>query len=191
MCACACCFSRRASSIILNYSQFQSHSNREHVIVKRIQGGTKHDITLRLSSTFSWDTATLTLHLYNKPTELLPFRVETYLGSRVWIEYATGCVIHADAAPLTYSSVRVQFCKYYYDQPLQFTMTDMEGRTGSTVMPVVIVKHKLPTAPAPNSTFTRVVLNVFVCTQAFHCRVHCKLIFTTMIRIDDNRQFGR
>ena len=122
--------------------QYQSTSRiPDLAVIKRIQGGTKHDITLKLSNGHAWDVATLTLHPYGKPTELLPFRVETRLGSKDWVEYPTGCEIHAETRAHVYTSVRAQFCKWYYDQQIQFTM-DVDGQTGCTSVPIIVKRFK-------------------------------------------------
>ena len=108
---------------------------------KKIQGGTKHDITLRMSNKFPWEVATLTLHKWGNLEERLPFRVETRLGSKEWIEYPDGCEIHAETGPYTYTSVRAQFCKTYFRQKIQFSM-QVDDKKGHTSVAIVVVKHK-------------------------------------------------
>ena len=137
-----------------NILQYQSSSSLRRVVVKRIQGGTKHDITLKLCNTCAWDVATLTLHPYGNQTKLFPFRVETRLGAKRWIEYPAGCEIHASTKPRSFLSVRAQFCKLYYDQQIQFTL-DINGKRAHTSMPIVLKRYKRKTATKSKYTAHR------------------------------------
>ena len=130
-------------------------SGHKDVVYKKIQGGTKHDITLRLSNKYPWEVAILTLHPWGHVEKKLPFKVETRLGSKDWVEYPTGCEIHAEEGPHTYTSVRAQFCKSYFRQRVQFSM-EIDDKTGQTSVAIVVVKHK-----------RRHTQNRSTCTSAF------------------------
>ena len=121
--------------------KFQMTSGNKNLVYKKIQGGKKHDITLRLSNKHPWEVAVLTLHKWGRPEEALPFRVETELGSQEWIYYDNGCEIHAEDGPCSYTSVRAQFCKTYFGEPLQWSM-QVQDRHGYTNVAIVVVKHK-------------------------------------------------
>ena len=135
------------------FPQYQRSSSHNGVLYKTIQGGAKHDMTLSLRNVIDWKTATLTLHTYGKPSEILPFRVEQKLDSKIWIEYPSGCVIHTNTAAHTYASVRVQFCRSYFYRQIQFTMT-INGISAHTAVPIFIERKdkKYRLTPGNNST---------------------------------------
>ena len=124
----------------LSNAKFQTPRGTKDVIYKKIQGGNKHDITLRLRNKCPWEVATLTLHLWGKPEEKLPFRVETCRGSKEWVE-GTAFEIHSETWPYTYTRVRVRFCRTYFQERIQFSMK-VNDRRGHTNVAIVVVKNK-------------------------------------------------
>ena len=88
-----------------------------------------------------WDCAMLTLHSFGNPLELFPFRVERKLDSKDWVEYPTGCTIHAKTGAHTYTSVRVQLCPYYIGRQIQFS-TEVNGAKAQTTVPIVVYRKK-------------------------------------------------
>ena len=106
---------------------------------KRIQGGVQADISLRVTSNFPWQRSCLTLHPYGCSETLLPFRVENKHRSKKWSDNASKFSIQ-QWTHKRYTSVRVQFCKRYYDQRLQFTF-QVEGERAVSATPIIVVKN--------------------------------------------------
>ena len=110
------------------------------VAYKRIQGGIQSDITLRITSNFSWYIAFLSLHQFDpnntNKEQPLPFRVEKLHGTRSWMVCRKGCFVRSWHHK-RYTSVRIQFFKHYCGRRLQFTMQigDMHA---ATTTPIVV-----------------------------------------------------
>ena len=94
-----------------------------------------------MASNFAWDSALLTLHYFGDKRNLLPFRVEKIHGSKVWIEHRSGCFVRS-CNDKHFTSARVQFCKDYYDKPIQFSIK-VDDSTASTALPIVILREGL------------------------------------------------
>ena len=110
------------------------NSNIAH---KRIQGGVQADISLRVTSNFTWTCLTLTLHRC-KSKKRLPFRVEIVHHSKEWSKDCDACILRSWNHK-RYTSVRVQFCKEYYGQQLEFRAR-FASVIAKTQTPIVITK---------------------------------------------------
>ena len=108
------------------------------VAYKRIQGGIQSDITLRVTSNFSWYISFLSLHQFDAENneQQLPFRVETLHGTRSWMLCPKGCFVRSWHHK-RYTSVRVQFFKHYCGRRLKFSMK-IGNLTASTTTPIVV-----------------------------------------------------
>ena len=86
--------------------KFQTTRETKFVCFKKIQGGKKHDITLRIIYKNVWEKTKLTLHKWDHPEQLLSFRIqEERDGEQTWVRYDHGCQVHA-AKGFKYTSVR-------------------------------------------------------------------------------------
>ena len=92
-----------------------------------------------MASDFAWDTALLSLHYYGQRKPVLPFRVEKVQGVKVWTEHRTGCLVKSRQDKHS-TSVRVQFCKTYYDKPIQFSI-EVDKSAASTALPIVLLRE--------------------------------------------------
>ena len=133
------------NSRIVSIPKFQMASGNKHMVYKKIQGGQKHDITLRLSTKCPWENARLTLHRWGHPHQLLPFNLENVWiedgdNKRTWVHSRSGFAVYSDSGSRSYTSVRAQFCKEYFDEKIQFSM-HVNGKCSSTNVAIVVVKN--------------------------------------------------
>lgn len=113
------------------------------VSYKRIQGGIQPDISLRFTSNIDWKALSLELRPYGRASKTrFRFRVEEEYGSKVWTKPCKSCVVQPWLHK-QYTSVRVQFCKEYYEERLQFTARVQIARVGAfravTEVPIILV----------------------------------------------------
>ena len=122
--------------------QIKRNDVEKPIAYKRIQGGIQPDITLRMATNLPWDTALLSLQFYGQRQVLgqsLPFRVEKMHGAKVWAEHWNGCLVKSCEDKL-FTRVRVQFCKSYFEKPIQFCVK-VEDTSATTALPIVIIKE--------------------------------------------------
>ena len=113
----------------------REHTGRNKVVKKRIQGGVQPDIALRVTSNFAWTSLQLTLHGC-KSKKQLQFCVEMEHGSKLWSEPAHACIVRSWKHK-EYTSVRVQFCREYYGQKIQFKAR-IGNLSATTETPIVL-----------------------------------------------------
>ena len=130
-----------SSAIRCTNTQVKRSSVEKPIAYKKIQGGIQSDVTLRMASNFAWDSALLLLHYFGDKHRLLPFRAEKIHGAKVWVEHRSGCFVKS-CDDKHFTSVRVQFCKEYYDKPIQFSIK-VDESTASTALPIVILREGL------------------------------------------------
>ena len=109
-----------------------------NIVHKRIQGGVQADISLRVASNFKWTCLTLTLHTY-KSKKRVRFRVEIGHLSKQWSKDCDASIVRSWKHK-QYTNVRVQFCKEYYGQQLQFRARVASLIAAETQTPIVITK---------------------------------------------------
>lgn len=93
------------------------------------------DIALRVTSNFAWTSLQLTLH-GRKYKKQLRFCVEMEHCSKLWSEPAHACIVRSWKHK-EYTSVRVQFCREYYGQKIQFKAR-IAGLSAITETPIVV-----------------------------------------------------
>ena len=136
--------------------KLQTIREAKFVCFKKIQGGKKHDITLRIRYKNVWEKGKLTLHKWDHPEQLLSFRIqEERDDEQTWVRYDHGCQVHAakgkHPSKYTYTSVRLQFLNEYYLEPIQFTL-DIDGVVYARTNVKIIVLENKRERKAPKRT---------------------------------------
>ena len=122
----------------------QTKNIKGPVAYKKIQGGVQPDMSLRITSNFSWKRLSLTLRPYRCTSKKqLPFRVEEKHGSKEWTEQCQDCHVQPWKHKC-YTSVRVQFCREYFGTQLEFLVRGQNNVNAATKLPFIVLPRYEP-----------------------------------------------